>query len=372
MLSNHYLLPNLATPLRIGNMQESELQKYVQEHLGDLLPIRLVGWSLEPPPQGVSADSLLRIQVPSGEVVAVCGFMASPTRGKLAWVAKELKQSLKTDRQIPLVVADHLSEALQAECRELGLNYLDLSGNVRIENDHLVLLRDSQPRRFPQDKPDRNPFADKASLVLRYLFQETRAGGVRDLARSVGLNAGYTSRVVRSADELGYVRVRRDRSIQLVRPQEMLEDWTSNYHWRKNRAAHYAFSPDRGEAGLLEYLQEGRNFALTMHAGANLLDDYVNYPVRHIYCRNESDQQAIVKDLSLVRREEGAGEVVLMKPYYRESAFFDLQSPQHTPVVSDLQLYLDLFHFPVRGRDVAERILAGRLLPSLEESEDPT
>ena len=39
------------------------------------------------------------------------------------------------------------------------------------------------------------------------------------------------------------------------------------------------------------------------------------------------------------------------------------------PVVSDLQLWLDLYDYPQRGREQAERILERGLRPQLEEAE---
>ena len=56
-------------------------------------------------------------------------------------------------------------------------------------------------------------------------------------------------------------------------------------------------------------------------------------------------------------------------PYYRVSAFFDCQEAAGLPVVSDLQLYLDLYDHPLRGREQAEQILERRLGPKLEAAE---
>jgi hypothetical protein len=52
-----------------------------------------------------------------------------------------------------------------------------------------------------------------------------------------------------------------------------------------------------------------------------------------------------------------AGRLVLLRPYYRESVWFGLRRIESLPVVSDLQLILDLWHYPVRGREQAEVLL---------------
>jgi hypothetical protein len=53
-------------------------------------------------------------------------------------------------------------------------------------------------------------------------------------------------------------------------------------------------------------------------------------------------------------------------PYYKTAVFADSQKAQGgMKHVSDLQLFLDFFHFPLRGREAAEhlfeRILGNRL-----------
>ena len=59
-------------------------------------------------------------------------------------------------------------------------------------------------------------------------------------------------------------------------------------------------------------------------------------------------------------------------PYYRESAFYDRQmSKGGMKVVSDLQLYLDLYDYPVRGREQAEHLYERRLRSLVERDDRP-
>ena len=51
------------------------------------------------------------------------------------------------------------------------------------------------------------------------------------------------------------------------------------------------------------------------------------------------------------------GNFYLIKPYYKSAVFFNTQTMKGYNVVSDLQLYLDLYNFPQRGRDHAEYLL---------------
>jgi hypothetical protein len=48
---------------------------------------------------------------------------------------------------------------------------------------------------------------------------------------------------------------------------------------------------------------------------------------------------------------------MLMRPWYARSAWEGMREVNGVPVVSDLQLVLDLWHYPVRGREQAEMLL---------------
>ncbi len=58
--------------------------------------------------------------------------------------------------------------------------------------------------------------------------------------------------------------------------------------------------------------------------------------------------------------DKGAN-LILMHPYYPNSAFYDSRVIDGLPVVSDIQLYLDLYGYPVRGREQAEHLFQKRL-----------
>ena len=62
---------------------------------------------------------------------------------------------------------------------------------------------------------------------------------------------------------------------------------------------------------------------------------------------------------------EGANLIFLL-PYYKHSAFYGKQRIRKVWVVSDLQLYLDLHKYPVRGLEQAEHLYEKRLKHIIE------
>ena len=64
------------------------------------------------------------------------------------------------------------------------------------------------------------------------------------------------------------------------------------------------------------------------------------------------DRHAVV-----LKELKNGGNVCFIKPYYKNSVFLHKQDIKGFSVVSDLQLYLDLYHFPQRGREHADYLL---------------
>jgi hypothetical protein len=54
-----------------------------------------------------------------------------------------------------------------------------------------------------------------------------------------------------------------------------------------------------------------------------------------------------------------------MAPFYRESLWTGLQSVRHVPVVDLVQLMLDLWRYPLRGREQAAHLYEAVYLPQV-------
>jgi hypothetical protein len=66
------------------------------------------------------------------------------------------------------------------------------------------------------------------------------------------------------------------------------------------------------------------------------------------------------------RVAERGGNLRLRVPYYRFSAFYGKHLVGGLWVASDIQLYLDLYDYPVRGREQAEHLYDRRLRAGFE------
>jgi hypothetical protein len=74
----------------------------------------------------------------------------------------------------------------------------------------------------------------------------------------------------------------------------------------------------------------------------------------------------VERQLGLEPRREGAN-LVLVCPYYKYSALFGARKIKKWHVVSDIQLYLDLNRYPLRGQEQAQHLFEKVIQPGLKK-----
>lgn len=245
-------------------------------------------------------------------------------------------------------------------------SFVDLTGTVYLTFPNLLIDRENLPRIAGRRVPvmSFDPFADRSSLVVRTLleFGPKQIWGVRQLADAAGVGPATVSRIIRELQRSGVVDVRRpgrESRIVLTDSHGLFMLWVNAYDWTKNhRITVHAPIGDP-----IRFVKRSKGsfgkqkWALTMHVGAALIAPNAVWERLHVYIDAESaDQLVALANLQGwdVARE---GKLVLMKPYYRESVWHNMQYVGDLPVVSNLQLALDLWHYPLRGREQAEHLI---------------
>ncbi|MEX1349882.1 MAG: type IV toxin-antitoxin system AbiEi family antitoxin [Desulfobacterales bacterium] len=139
-----------------------------------------------------------------------------------------------------------------------------------------------------------------------------------------------------------------------------------NYNFNKNKKFSY-FLMATTSVDVLEKLRGLKlppsvDYALSVQAGGNLVAPYAAYQEVHIYVSNEKAMEYFKKRMNLRSAEQGAN-LILMLPYYKHSVFYDSRIIEGLHVVSDVQLYLDLHGYPIRGFEQAEHLLDKKIKP---------
>jgi len=209
-------------------------------------------------------------------------------------------------------------------------------------------------------------FSDKASLVLRHLLATPEEEWVvRDFSDELKVARGGAAQVLAQLRKKGYLKGEargRGASATLRHASDLVHEWTQNYDFEQNRC-HAYYTPD---ANILPSIKKffskaslKEDYALTLHTGANLITNYVRDNNAYLYLNPDHFKELSLelrKNLDLKELKQG-GNVYLIQPYYKKSAFFNMRQIKGYNVASNLQLYLDLYHFPERGKEHAEYLL---------------
>ncbi len=353
-------------------MKEQELREQVKNKLSMLLEAL--------PMTGIKEDVPVGRGKRSSVVDMVAEVKMGPRARKLVFEFKQRGYPLELERGIsfleaikadspdiiPVLVAPFLSESSRRLLRSHGVNYLDLSGNSFIAFDNVLIYKEAPGNTQTIKKEGINIFADKASLIIRELMANPdKHYTVRELSKATLNSVGWTSEVLREIEDRGYLDRRHRQGCRLRRIQYLLSDWTDEYVFPgKSRMKNYFIKAESLEEtlGSLRRLEMPAevDYALTLHGGARLVAPFVQVNECHLYVSAHKDfeRQAdfFARELNLMERDEG-GNLHILKPYYREGALYGSRRIEGLRVVSDLQLYLDLYRFPVRGGEQAQKVL---------------
>ncbi len=209
-------------------------------------------------------------------------------------------------------------------------------------------------------------FSDKATIVMRaMLSQPNKKWVARDFEKEFGVGrarAAAVLSILRKKGFVGGIRSGRLAHSILQNRKSLLEEWLKFYSFELNKT-HLYYSPHEDVLPRLKDYFEAKklptDYALTLHTGANLITNYVNTPAVYCYLRSENFNEVSLdlrQALDLKELKKG-GNFYLIKPYYKNGVFLNNQTIKGYNVVSDLQLYLDLYNFPQRGRDHAQYLL---------------
>lgn len=205
----------------------------------------------------------------------------------------------------------------------------------------------------------RNIFADKATFILRKMLSNPDEKWVtRDFTGENGVSLGMAQGVLETMAKRGYIeRVKRgpDSYTLLTNKQDLVNNWVRAYHFEINEVETY-YSPNKNILAKLKDYLKSKPYALTIHSGANLTTSFVMTDHVYLYFKPQNWKKDILdlrQQLDLKELVRG-GNIHIIRPHYKKSIFCNAQEIKGYKVVSNLQLYLDLYNFKPRGREHAE------------------
>ena len=203
-----------------------------------------------------------------------------------------------------------------------------------------------------------NLFAKKAADIIRVLLVHyPKTWTMRDLAKESGASLGYTSRVSKTLIRQRLaLRASARSELKVMAPEDLLKRWASFSNFAANTTFIEYYSHEKEIGKFLERFKdmERREYALTGLAGALLVEPFVRPTNTHIYIRNRSDAIEWANELGLMPIEENGN--VKFAIAASDGVFYGVQEIDGIRIVSDIQLYVDLYNYPARGREAADEL----------------
>jgi hypothetical protein len=280
-------------------------------------------------------------------------------------IIKLLRFRNKANRPDYLVVgAPFITADGAALCQEDGIGYFDFAGNCRLTFGNFFIERMGNPNPFRDalSPAARYLYGPKSERVLRVLFDgRSRPWRVVPLAEEARVSTGTVSIVRNLLLEREWAR-ETDMGLELTQPERLLKDWAVAWGRRRQRPRSYftLLTLAEAEARMAAFAErQARPFALTGTAGAWRRAPMTRYIRTQAYW--EGDPAELANAVELKATDAGANVHILEAR--DEGVFFRLEKIDGIPIVSPLQLYLDLQGDPARGEEAADHLWTTALFP---------
>ncbi len=203
-----------------------------------------------------------------------------------------------------------------------------------------------------------NIFSPMASRITRVLLVNPKQErSILGLSKEAKTGYGHTYRVVKTLLKMGLCRQTEKNRVVVANPGELLTRWAGYYDFALLNKVNAYYSPEENLDSFTKRLSAvgkfDERYALTLHAGVSLVTPYVRPVNIHLYI--DSEKLGSWQELLGLQLTELGGNVFLVEPY-DEGVFYRVQQLRGINVVSSVQLYVDLYNYPARGREAAEHL----------------
>jgi hypothetical protein len=282
----------------------------------------------------------------------------SVLRRSAAWLKNFLA---RTKSDYAIIVAPFISKEGAMICRDLGVGFIDLSGNCLLSLDGLYVERGGNANKFKKPREIQSLFSPKSSRVVRCLLSDPkRSWTLKGLSTETGVSIGLIHRIAMGL-ESNFFAKKEIGAFKLEDPARLLEAWREEYYRRSPKWARYVVRAASIKESLTKLKTAATHhevrYAFSGPSGASLIAPYLTPTASHLYVdilREEFLEEIKADQVS----SEGN---LLIRVVEQENEFIGSKQVKGFYVVSDLQLYLDLWAMGGRGQEAAEELRRQRL-----------
>jgi len=209
---------------------------------------------------------------------------ASGQASAVAMAIRSIRRFVEKSRRkfIPLVAVPLLAKSVKKCARKRrSAGWTCLATRI-LAGPGLRVNIEGKPNQFKRPGRPRSLFAPKSSRIARWLLIEPeRAFSQRELAKSSGLDEGFTSRIVRQLEEQRLVARDKNGAVKVADFDALLDAWREDYDFSKHhivRGHIAARSSDDVLRQLAVQLKQSKvEHAATGLAGAWLLNQFAGF-----------------------------------------------------------------------------------------------
>ncbi len=273
---------------------------------------------------------------------------------------------VKGSDDYPVFIAPYVSPGASAICIEMGVGFIDLAGNCRLTFDGVYIQRSAYPNPAVMRRDLRSLYSPKAERVLRVLVTGgPRRWKTQELANETRVSLGQIANVKKlladrewiDSDDSGFGLRSFDRAVM-----PLTKEWSEIYRLSRSASADfYSMKPvPETESMLVVNANElGGDLAFTAFSGAARLQPVVRYQRVAAYYLGDPEQLA---ERAGLKRVNSGANVTLLSPY-DEGVLYGVRQIDHAPIISPVQLYLDLRQTKGRGEEAAKALLDEVIAP---------
>jgi len=318
------------------------------------------------PDQQVQPDLIVEVKTKDKKKYFIVFEVKSAGQPRYARMAINQLKYIVSNRKnyYGVFAATFISEESKQICRENGIGFIDLTGNCLFKFDNVYISIEGRPNLYPNTRPLKSIFSNKSTRVLRvFLCNPKKEWFVKDIAKEADISLGQASNMKQRLLEFEFIEEigsGKNTKIRLKKAELLLEKWSNNYSYRKNKIRNFYSMDDLEvlERKMSDYFKENQiSYAFTLTSGASRVAPFLRYKRIFTYVSNNIDR--IAKDLNF--KEVPTGPNVSFLEPYDEGVFYYLQEVNGEKVVSDIQLYLDLQSYMERGEEAAKFLLERKL-----------
>ncbi len=342
----------------------------VIEALKTLPDVRLLRVEMDPHAMETGADAEVMLEVQGRPFCLLIDQRKSAYPRDVRAAAWHL--SLTQDRPqsmpgVPMLIAPSLPQSSREYLREQRMAYGDSSGSLYLPLPQALFYVDRPvPRQAPREV--RNIYKGNSTRALHLLLSDPkRPWHVSELAQEAGVSRSTVHQVFQVLESHLWMEGR-GKGPELVRtltePCALLNAWREE-HTLKEYEAHsfycWAKSGDLLRHAVTVALERAkRDYALTLSSGAELAAPFVTGVDRvSVLIPRGPSLENVIQEAKLELAEEGSNVTFLLTK--GDAPLLLRRSLEGVVVASDIQLYLDLWSSPARGKEQAEHLRRERL-----------